>query len=70
MGWNMEVGAGHDVLRELRVSGSGGECGWRHLSSVGSGSVIRWASVSVSRSRCFFNQVSTFLCRIWKERQV
>ena len=40
------MGAGHDVLRGLRVSGSGGECSWRPLTSVGSGTVIRWASVS------------------------
>lgn len=40
------MGAGYDVLRGLHVSGSGGECSRRHLSSVGSGSVIRWASVS------------------------
>jgi hypothetical protein len=42
--WRM--GAGYDVLRGLRVSGSGGECSWRCLSSVGSGPVILWASVS------------------------
>lgn len=39
------LGAGQDVPRGIRVVGSGGERNWRRFVSVGSGTVIRLASV-------------------------
>jgi len=65
------MGAGHDVLRglvclEVVGSAAGVVCrAWGVAQSF-----VGRVSVSVDLSRCCFNQVSCFLCRIWQYRQV